>query len=84
MPFKKGRAGGGMKLANADEMAGHIVFGGVFTGNDEDIFLTTSGGKSLRIGVAYIKDKGRGARGVIVSKLKDGETIITATKVGDI
>lgn len=84
LPFKKGRAGGGMKLANADEMAGHIVFGGVFTGNDEDIFLTTSGGKSLRIGVAYIKDKGRGARGVIVSKLKDGETIITATKVGDI
>ena len=77
---KKGRVGSGCRLANADSKAGKIVFGGVLNGNNE-LFDTTSGGKSIRISASDIREVGRGCRGVLVQKLSKDEMIVAATKI---
>ena len=82
--FKKGRIGGGVKLSSSNEKSGLIVFGEVFDDDTSELFLTTSGGKSLRCAVSDIREMGRGCLGVKVQKLKDEESIVAVTKVSDI
>jgi DNA gyrase subunit A len=77
---KKGRVGKGCKLSNADSKAGPIVFGGVLHG-DNELFATTSGGKSIRISATDIREVGRGSRGVRVQKMASGEHIVAAAKI---
>jgi len=80
LPFKKGRVGKGIKLANVDSKSGKIVYGGVLKTSDE-LFLTTSGGKSLRTSIDGIREVGRGARGVHIQKLNKDEKIVAVTKI---
>jgi len=82
--FKKGRIGGGVRLCNSNNKTGLIVFGDVFDNENSELFLTTSGGKSLRVAVSDIRETGRGTQGVRVQKLKNGESIVAVTKVSDI
>jgi len=77
---KKGRVGKGCKLANADKKAGKIVYGGILN-EDNELFATTSGGKSIRISAGDIREVGRGSRGVRVQKMEEGETIVAAAKI---
>jgi DNA gyrase subunit A len=80
LPFKKGRVGKGIKLANSDAKSGDIVYGGVLK-EGEELFLTTSGGKSLRTSIDGIREVGRGSRGVRMQKLGKDETIVAVTKI---
>lgn len=80
LPSNKGRTGNGCKFANADSKAGKIVFGGVLHG-DNELFVTTSGGKSIRISASDIREMGRGTRGVRVQKMASGEHIVAAAKI---
>jgi DNA gyrase subunit A len=82
--FKKGRTGGGVRLANTDAKSGDLVFGDSFENENSELFLNTSGGKSLRCSVSDIREMGRGARGVRVQKVKEGESIVAVTKVNEI
>ena len=77
---KKGRVGRGCKLANADSKSGKIIFGGVLN-SDNELFVTTSGGKSIRISAGDIREVGRGSRGVLVQKIGKAEKIVAATKI---
>ena len=77
---KKGRVGKGMKLANADRKAGKIVYGGVLN-EDHELFVTTSGGKTIRLPANQIRETGRGTRGVRVQKMGEGEKIVAATRI---
>lgn len=77
---KKGRVGKGCKLANADRKAGKIVYGGVLN-EDHELFVTTSGGKTIRLPANQIKETGRGTRGVRVQRMGEGERIVAATRI---
>ena len=77
---KKGRIGKGMKLANADRKSGKIVYGGVLN-EDHELFVTTSGGKTIRISADEIREVGRGCRGVRVQRMAEGEQIVAATRI---
>jgi DNA gyrase subunit A len=77
---KKGRVGKGYRLSKVDEKSGKIVFGGVLTESHE-LFVTTSGGKSIRISSEDIPEVGRGSRGVRVQKLGQGEKIVAAARI---
>lgn len=76
----KGRVGKGSKLANTDLKSGKIVFGGVLSKGDE-LFVTTSGGKSIRIASEDIREVGRGCRGVRVQKMSEDERIVAVVKI---
>jgi DNA gyrase subunit A len=77
---KKGRVGKGCRLAISDSKSGNIVFGGVLSEGNE-LFVTTSGGKSIRISASDIREVGRGSRGVRVQKMGKGECIVAAAKI---
>ena len=67
-------------MSKVDEKSGKIVFGGVLTESHE-LFVTTSGGKSIRISSGDIPEVGRGSRGVRVQKLGQGEKIVAAARI---
>jgi DNA gyrase subunit A len=77
---KKGRVGKGYKLAVSSEKTGKIVFGGVLH-KDNELFVTTSGGKSIRMSASDIREVGRGSKGVKVQKMSKGEHIVAAAKI---
>jgi len=81
LPWKKGRSGKGQKLAGTNEKIGNIVYGGVVKEEDE-LFLTTSGGRSIKIAVKGLRPMStRGSKGVRLQKLKKNEKIVAVTKI---
>ncbi len=49
---------------------------------DDEVMLVTDRGQTLRTKVSEIRETGRGAQGVRVTKLDEGDKVVAAARVG--
>lgn len=76
----KGRGGKGMKTMNVTAKTGRVV-GALSASEEDELMLMTSGGQSIRIRVADVRETGRAAQGVKLVTLKDGESLQDIARV---
>lgn len=76
----KNRGGTGVKCHNVNEKTGNLAGISSVTDND-DLMMITDSGTMIRIPVAEVPAYSRGASGVIVMRLSDGQRIVNFTKV---
>jgi DNA gyrase subunit A len=70
----QGRGGQGVKGIKLTAKRGQVI-AAFMVGIDDEIFLVSSGGVTMRIAVRDISSQGRDATGVRVIKLDDGQTV---------
>lgn len=76
------RGGKGRVDIDASERNGRSVAAlGVHVG--DDVVVTTKGGMTVRMPVAEIRETGRGAQGVRVVKLDEGDMVVAAARVAN-
>ncbi len=68
------RGGKGIITMKVGEKTGEVV-GAVAVAEDEELMLMTSGGQSIRIRVAEVREAGRNTMGVKLLTLKEGEKL---------
>ena len=78
--MSKGRGGKGMKTMNVTEKTGCVV-GALSVSEEDELMLMTSGGQSIRIRCADVRETGRAAQGVKLVTLKDGESLQDIARV---
>ena len=76
------RGGKGIKTATITERNGNIVCITTVTG-EEDLMVVTNAGVIIRLDVHDISQNGRGAQGVRLMKLGDGQFVSTVAKVNE-
>lgn len=76
----KGRGGKGMKTMNVTEKTGRVV-GALSVSEEDELMLMTSGGQSIRIRCADVRETGRAAQGVKLVTLKDKESLQDIARV---
>lgn len=76
----KGRGGKGMKTMNVTEKTGRVV-GALSVSDEDELMLMTSGGQSIRIRCADVRETGRAAQGVKLVTLKDHESLQDIARV---
>jgi len=74
----KGRGGMGMRSMKIDDRKGSVV-GAFMVGEEDEIFIITSGGVVIRTKVADISTQGRDATGVRVMNVDGGERVVAIT-----
>jgi DNA gyrase subunit A len=77
---KKGRGGLGVKTVQLTEARGHLA-GARVVRDGYQVMLISTGGTVIRMSVADVKRLGRATQGVIVMRLRDGETLSTLAPV---
>jgi len=76
----KGRGGKGMKTMNVTEKTGKVISALAVEESDE-LMLMTTGGQSVRIRAAEVRETGRAAQGVKLVTLKKGELLQDIARV---
>jgi DNA gyrase subunit A len=79
---KKGRGGLGVKTVQLTEARGHLA-GARVVRDGYQVMLISTGGTVIRMSVADVKRLGRATQGVIVMRLREGETLSTLAPVID-
>jgi DNA gyrase subunit A len=79
---KKGRGGLGVKTVQLTEARGHLA-GARVVRDGYQVMLISTGGTVIRMPVADVKRLGRATQGVIVMRLREGETLSTLAPVID-
>jgi DNA gyrase subunit A len=74
------RGGQGVRGIKLTARKGYVV-AAFMVGLDDEIFLVSSGGVTVRIPVRGISSQGRDATGVRVMNLDDGQTVASATPI---
>jgi DNA gyrase subunit A len=74
------RGGQGVRGIKLTARRGYVV-DAFMVGLDDEIFLVSSGGVTIRIPVRDISSQGRDATGVRVMNLDDGQTVASATPI---
>ncbi len=74
------RGGKGVKTLNVTEKTGKVVRG-LSVSEEDELMLMTSGGQSIRIRVASVRQTGRVAQGVKLLTLKKGELLQDIARV---
>jgi DNA gyrase subunit A len=77
---KKGRGGLGVKTVQLTEARGHLA-GARVVRDGYQVMLISTGGTVIRMSVADVKRLGRATQGVIVMRLREGETLSTLAPV---
>jgi DNA gyrase subunit A len=77
---KKGRGGMGVKTVQLTEARGHLA-GARVVRDGYQVMLISTGGTVIRMSVADVKRLGRATQGVIVMRLREGETLSTLAPV---
>jgi DNA gyrase subunit A len=77
---KKGRGGMGVKTVQLTEARGHLA-GARVVRDGYQVMLISTGGTVIRMSVADVKRLGRSTQGVIVMRLREGETLSTLAPV---
>ena len=79
---RKGRGGMGVKTIQLTEARGQLV-GARVVRDGYQVMLISTGGTVIRMPVEDVKRLGRATQGVIVMRLRDGETVSTLERVMD-
>jgi DNA gyrase subunit A len=79
---KKGRGGLGVKTVQLTEARGHLA-GARVVRDGYQVMLISTGGTVIRMSVVDVKRLGRSTQGVIVMRLREGETLSTLAPVID-
>src|SRR5579872_965019 len=79
---KKGRGGLGVKTVQLTQARGHLA-GARVVRDGYQVMLISTGGTVIKMPVADVKRLGRSTQGVIVMRLRDGETVSTLAPVID-
>ena len=74
------RGGKGIITMKVTEKTGDVV-GAVSVEEEDELMLITTGGQSVRIRVAEVRETGRNAQGVKLVTLRDGETLQDIARV---
>jgi DNA gyrase subunit A len=77
---KKGRGGLGVKTVQLTEARGHLA-GARVVRDGYQVMLISTGGTVIRMPVSDVKRLGRATQGVIVMRLREGETLSTLAPV---
>ena len=77
---QQGRGGQGVRGMRLGDARGEVV--AAFTVSpDDEMLVFSSGGNVVRMGVNEISQQGRGATGVRVARLGDGESVVAVARV---
>jgi DNA gyrase subunit A len=76
----QGRGGQGVKGIKLTAKRGQVI-AAFMVGIDDEIFLVSSGGVTMRIGVRDISSQGRDATGVRVMNLDEGQTVASVAPI---
>jgi DNA gyrase subunit A len=79
---KKGRGGMGVKTVQLTEARGHLA-GARVVRDGYQVMLISNGGTVIKMPVDDVKRLGRATQGVIVMRLREGETVSTLERVID-
>jgi DNA gyrase subunit A len=79
---KKGRGGLGVKTVQLTEARGHLA-GARVVRDGYQVMLISTGGTVIKVPVVDVKRLGRTTQGVIVMRLRDGESVSTLAPVID-
>src|SRR6201996_9869642 len=79
---KKGRGGLGVQTVKLTEARGHLA-GARVVRDGYQVMLISTGGTVIRMSVEDVKRLGRSTQGVIVMRLRDGETVSSLERVVD-
>jgi DNA gyrase subunit A len=79
---KKGRGGMGVKTVQLTEARGHLA-GARVVRDGYQVMLISTGGTVIKMPVEDVKRLGRSTQGVIVMRLRDGETVSSLAPVID-
>lgn len=72
---KTNRAAGGVKTLNLTSKTGKPIISIILEGNEEDLFITTKNGITIRISLDDVPQLGRITQGVKVIRLEDGDFV---------
>jgi DNA gyrase subunit A len=76
---KTNRGAGGVKTLNVTTKTGKPVISIILAGNEENLFITTKNGVTIRISLEAIPQLGRNTQGVKVIKLDEGDKVISGS-----
>ncbi len=76
------RGGKGVKAFAREKNIGYVV-DQILVKAEDEVLLITSGNQVIRIRVAEIRKAGRGAKGVRLQRLEEGDEVIAITNLGE-
>ena len=79
-PFSQNRGGKGRVDIDTSERNG-VAVAALAVKNGDDIIVTTRTGMTVRMPVNEIRETGRGAQGVRVTRLEEGDEVVAAARV---